>query len=139
MAVVPNMDHLKRLWPGPSTDPKVSSPMAVFAEQAATDAVTPPNGCAICGADKQSHGQRHGCGVTGGFGPWREPTTEQRKDRMYAARAQRLDGAVHTAALRLAARSAGPCRTCRQKPGTHAGECPQCFVDGVDLDARYER
>lgn len=46
----------------------------------------PPNGCAVCGADKQGHRQRHGCGPTGGFGGWQQPTTQQRLERMLARR-----------------------------------------------------
>jgi hypothetical protein len=46
----------------------------------------PPNGCGVCGADKQGHCQRHGCGLNGGFGGWQHPSTQQRLERMLARR-----------------------------------------------------
>lgn len=32
-----------------------------------------------------------------------------------------------------------PCRTCRRVPGVHAGECPECFTVGIELEKRWEQ
>jgi len=105
--------------------------------QAQRDAVTPPNGCAVCGADKQGHAQRHGCGPNGGFGGWQEPTNRQRLDRMYARHDLRTNGNVTAAARRLFILACKPCTVCNLEPGTEAGECPTCHVQGIDLEVGH--
>lgn len=105
---------------------------------AEVDAVTAPNGCAVCGEPERGHGQRYGAGHTSAATglTWVAPTNQKRLDRMIGRRASRA-GRLNPVVDRLFVRAR--CRTCRTWIAVRAGECRECFRTGVDLDKRAAR
>lgn len=104
------------------------------------DARTSPNGCAVCGAEKQGHGLRYGGGhrsfATGLVHV--APTNQERLDRMMARRAY-AGGQPHAAVDRLFVRAIPTCGTCRKRPATLAAERRSCFSLSLGLDSRWDR